>query len=118
MLKFYKIVDETEDEVCTLSPVDKAYLDGYDVGDRLLEGLKFILKVSESGEDIDVSIGSEDEGFFQGLNEKYWLNKVKKSTLEWDLFESKEGEEIILWNNSKTYDKQCAYFSKSPIFKE
>lgn len=54
---------------------DKAYINGYDVGGRILEGV--IFEITLKGEEIEVQVNEEDKDYFHQLNEKMWIENVK-----------------------------------------
>lgn len=61
---------ETEDN----QQLDTAIFDGYPVGDRLLEGVFFIVKIVEGK--LHVTIHPDYEDYFSKLNTEYWLKEV------------------------------------------
>lgn len=54
--------------------VDHILVDGYDAGDRLLEGVMF--KVSIHGDELRAKVTKEHEKFFSTLNTKHWLQEI------------------------------------------
>jgi hypothetical protein len=82
---------ETEDG----HQIDTAFFDGYPVGDRLLEGVKFITKVV--GGRLEVTIHPEDEEFLSTLNAKLWLKRVTDYVQDYDVFiHPQTGEDVYL----------------------
>lgn len=82
---------ETEDG----RQLDTAVFDGYVVGDRILEGVKFITKIVNGK--LEATIYPEDESYFSTLNTKYWLEKVNEYVQDYDVFtEPKTGEDVYL----------------------
>jgi hypothetical protein len=74
---------------------DTAIFDGYPVGDRILEGVRFIVKI-EDGK-LHPTIHPDDAGYFSTLNEKYWLDKVTEYVQDYDVFaDLQTGEELYL----------------------
>jgi hypothetical protein len=65
--------------------VEKAYLDGYSVGDRLLEGVKFICSQNDDNTFI-IEINEEDKPYLSKLNIEYWLDRAKISAEKQDIF--------------------------------
>ena len=53
--------------------VDEFELDGYAVGDRLLEGVMFL--IDKNGK---ASVLPEDEGCMQGLDKEHWLKRMEE----------------------------------------
>ena len=82
---------ETEDE----QQLDTAIFDGYVVGDRILEGVRFITKIVNGK--LEVTIHPEDESYFSTLNTDYWLKKVNEYIQDYDVFIHPEnGEDVYL----------------------
>jgi len=74
---------------------DTAIFDGYPVGDRILEGVRFIVKI-EDGK-LHPTIHPDDAGYFSTLNEKYWLDKVTDYVQDYDVFShTQNGEDVYL----------------------
>jgi len=74
---------------------DTAIFDGYPVGDRILEGVRFIVKI-EDGK-LHPTIHPDDAGYFSTLNEKYWLDKVTNYVQDYDVFShTQNGEDVYL----------------------
>jgi len=70
---------------------DTAIFDGYPVGDRTLEGVRFIVKIE--GGKLHPTIHPDDAGYFSTLNEKYWMDKVT----DYDVFiHPQTGEDVYL----------------------
>mgnify|MGYP001605314644 CR=1 FL=1 len=69
-------------------------IDGYNFGDRLLEGVEFIIKIKDG--DLVVSVDKEDKEYLSDLNEKRWLGAAKAYALENDVFEGPNGKELCL----------------------
>lgn len=82
---------ETEDK----QQLDTAIFDGYVVGDRILEGVRFIAKIVNGK--LEATIHPEDESYFSTLNTKYWSKKVNEYIQEYDVFIHPEnGEDVYL----------------------
>ncbi len=60
----------------TCGEVDMILVDGYAVGDRLLEGVMFKVTHDDEGE-VVVNVTEESAHYFNGLNEKKWLKEMK-----------------------------------------
>jgi hypothetical protein len=87
---------ETEDG----QQIDTAFFDGYSVGDRLLEGVKFITKIVEGK--LEVTIHPEDEEFLSTLNAKLWLKRVTDYVQDYDVFiHPQTGEDVYLVTDEK-----------------
>lgn len=56
--------------------VDHAIIDGYAVGDRLLEGVKFILTILS--DKVVANVHPDDADYFKSLNQKKWLKEVRE----------------------------------------
>ena len=79
---------------------DTAIFDGYPVGDRILEGVRFIVKI-EDGK-LHPTIHPDDAGYFFTLNEKYWMDKVTEYVQDYDVFiHSQTGEDVYLVTDEK-----------------
>lgn len=78
----------------------EAYFDGYDIGERLLEGVMF--KVSIIDNELKVSYSKEDESYMSQLNKKMWLESALEYAKENDIFNEKPtgtgGKELVLKN--------------------
>lgn len=62
-----------------------ALLDGYSVGDRLLEGVMFECRKNDDGT-FDVKVSPECAPYFSNLNEAKWLAAMKEYAEETDIF--------------------------------
>jgi hypothetical protein len=83
---------ETEDG----QQLDTAIFDGYPVGDRLLDGVLFIVKIVDGK--LEVTIHPNNEKYFSTLNTKLWLKKVTDYVQDYDVFihpEYPENEEDV-----------------------
>ena len=80
---------ETEDG----QQLDTAIFDGYVVGDRILEGVRFITKIVNGKP--EAIIHPEDENYFSSLNTKYWLKKVNEYIQDYDVFIHPENREDV-----------------------
>lgn len=82
---------ETEDE----QQLDTALFDGYPVGDRILEGVMFVVKIVNGR--LKASIHPDDADYFETLNSKLWLERVEKYIQDYDVFSHPEnGEDVYL----------------------
>jgi hypothetical protein len=80
---------ETEDK----QQLDNAIFYGYP--DRLLEGVKFVLRIV--GGQLKASIHPDDAEYFSTLNCKLWLEKVEHFIQDYDVFTHLEtGEDVYL----------------------
>lgn len=52
-------------------------IDGYEFGDRLLEGVKFKARLSEDGKELTV-FGTSDNNYMEGLNSSMWMKSALK----------------------------------------
>lgn len=86
---------ETDDE----QQLDNAIFDGYP--DRLLEGVKFIVKIV--GGRLKASIHPDDAQYFSTLNAKLWLERVENYIQDYDVFTHPEnGEDVYLVTDEPT----------------
>lgn len=98
--KLYGFINETQ-----AREVDVLYLDGYNFGDRLLEGVIFQIRVAPGGDNLAVSVDGQDEKYLKDLNSRKWLNEAREYALTTDVLSTerdmshdagfivKEGEE-------------------------
>ena len=79
------------------SLVNEAWLNGYQFGDRLLEGVMFQVCINEYGR-MSVSVGKSYAEYFSNFNEKKWLNEALKYAQENDIFQEHKdgGEDLVL----------------------
>jgi hypothetical protein len=80
---------ETEDG----TQLDTAIFAGYVVGDRILEGVRFIVKI-EDGK-LHPTIHPDDAGYFSTLNQKYWMDKVTEYVQDYDVFSHPQNREDV-----------------------
>lgn len=71
----------------TCGKIDEANFDGYDFGDRLLEGVKFTASKADDGTCIVRPATPDDDGYLNSLNKKQWLDAAKRYAEHNDLFE-------------------------------
>lgn len=64
--------------------VSTAYFDGYDFGDRLLEGVSFKAEVVDGK--MTVTFTNPNDKYERGLNQSYWLEQAKAYAEEHDIF--------------------------------
>lgn len=57
--------------------VDYIVVDGYDVAERLLEGVEFRVGLGDDGSATPSLLNKSDENYFSSLNEKKWLGEIK-----------------------------------------
>lgn len=55
---------------------DVAYIDGYSVGDTLLEGCMFECRIV--GDKIEVKVTDDCAKYFSGLNQEMWLKEISE----------------------------------------
>jgi hypothetical protein len=73
-----------------------AFLSGYDVGDRLLEGVMFKCVLDNHGF-LEVSVADGSASYMEKLNVDYWLGVALQVAEGYDVFcdnESGSGEEL------------------------
>lgn len=87
--------------------IDIAYIDGYGVGGRTLEGSLFGVKKNDDGtckivsyldvdsKEIDISKWNEDP-YFKTLNKEYWVKALEDYASTYDMFECpKCGSDVV-----------------------
>ena len=62
-------------------PVKSVIVDGYPFGDRLLEGVDFVVSMDEKGK-ITAKTHKSSKGYMEDLNEEKWLKECVKYVKE------------------------------------
>lgn len=94
--------------------VDYALLDGYNVGDRLLEGVMFEIRCINNNI-YQAQVTKDCAEYFEDLNKQKWIKAMEEYAAETDVFECPEcGEDI--------YDGQISisirrYRRLSPVYR-
>lgn len=100
-----------------IKKIEKAYLDGYQIAERLLEGCQFWFKVSECGNDIDVWVDDMSLSYMNRakMNIEEWIKEAKVAILNHDVFRTEEytgcgddEDDVFLYNskNPEWFDEQ------------
>ena len=76
--------------VTDMGPVDKVYLDGYSVGDRLLEGVLFEC-VIVNGKITVTGVAEHCRAYFEQLNTSKWLAAAQAFSQNHDIFSTEDG---------------------------
>ena len=71
-------------DVC--GEVDYAILDGYSVGDRILDGVKFEIRF-QGDKPVATAVTKDCVHYFEQLNQKKWFTAASACAEEWDVFE-------------------------------
>lgn len=66
----------------TCGELEYVLLDGYDVGDRLLEGVLF--EIRKKGKGYTATTQAKNEKYMKNLNEKKWLREMVRYAAETD----------------------------------
>lgn len=82
-----KMKFRTEDK----DEVEYAYINGYDFGDRLLEGVLFKI-VIENNKFKTVDVAPDAKEYFSQLNQKKWLREATEFAKQLDIFIAPDGE--------------------------
>lgn len=99
----FGLLDEHQDEVI-IEPSKEAMFDGYNFGDRLLEGVMFIATINEDNT-ISVRVSDISKLYFNNLNTKLWLKRALDFALMNDIFEDiKTGKDVGLIKLDNTYN--------------
>ena len=100
-----KFVDEDGETV------KYAYVDGYNFGERLLEGVIFCLTIKD--DKVTADIRKADASYMKQLNKKMWVKEaVKYAVKGGDLTSTAEGgKEVRLKNKTKKDPCACPYES-------
>ena len=78
--------------------VSVAYLDGYNFGDKLLEGVSFKCEINDEGE-LTASFTNPEGSYEKGLNQKKWVKEAQAYAVDNDIFSEKPdltGEDLFL----------------------
>lgn len=78
--------------------IQEAYFDGYNIGDTLMEGVMYKVKVHEDGS-LSVDVAQRFMDYMGQFNMNYWLAKAFKYAESNDLFYSSDdmqAEEVYL----------------------
>jgi|SaaInlV_100m_DNA_2_1039680.scaffolds.fasta_scaffold26447_2 hypothetical protein len=68
--------------------IDEALLNGYGVGDRILEGVMFKVKKADDGTYSVESVSDwKTDPYLRGLNESHWMGAVKDEVEDMDIFQ-------------------------------
>lgn len=120
MRKFYKITDDENGNVI-LTPAEAGWVDGYSVGDTLLEDVKFKITVNPDNT-LNAEVHPYSVKYFSRLNTKMWIQEILDFAEDRDIFDSdpdsEDEYELILYDHNKPFDRQAAYFDCEPTFKE
>ena len=81
-------------ETFKVEPRKKAKLDGYNISQRLLEGIKFIFTVNDDGT-LSVETHKSAQDYMDGLNQEKWLKLALEYAKDRDFFEGLDGLEDI-----------------------
>lgn len=80
--------------------IEMALLDGYLVGDRLLEGVMFECRQNDDGTFV-IQVEESSKPYFSNLNEKKWLEEVCKKAQKYDVFTCPTCGGDCVWDNSE-----------------
>lgn len=119
MYKFYKFKDDEHNQT-TLTPFTHGWVNGYNFGDRLLEDVGFKITTDENGH-LKAEVHPDAANYFAKLNTKKWIDEAIEFARVNDLFQSdwdENEDDVILYDHTKPFDEQQAYFEFEPIFKE
>ena len=95
---------------------DTAIFDGYLVGDRILEGVRFIVKI-EDGK-LHPTIHPDDAGYFSTLNQKYWMDKVTEYAQDYDVFSHPQNREDVYLVTDETPEPVVGVVGKAYTWEE
>lgn len=91
---YFGLRDEYQDPDNIIAPQKEAMFDGYNFGERVLEGVMFIASIDVYG-NLSVKVDPNSESYFNTLNTKMWLKKALEAAKAQDVFEGMNGEEDI-----------------------
>ena len=89
----FGVKDEDQDNF-KVEPRKQAKLDGYRVGERLLEGMHFLLTINDDGT-LSVETPQSAKDYMSKLNEERWLKQALDYAKDNDFFEGIDGLEDI-----------------------
>ena len=89
----FGVKDKDQDNF-KVEPRKQAKLDGYSVGDRLLEGMHFLLTINDDGT-LSVETPQSAKDYMSKLNEERWLKQALDYAKDNDFFEGLDGLEDI-----------------------
>lgn len=75
-------------------PVEKAFLNGYFFGDRLLEDVMFECVIGEDDEVKVLGVDEESKAYFSQLNEAHWMSIAQGYAIDRDIFSDLNGDDI------------------------
>ncbi len=93
----------------TKGQVDSAIIDGYTFGDRLLEGVKFIITIDKKGK-FHAEVHPEDKSYMEDFNEKKWLKRAVEYVED-----DRDGFEDDVWIEWDEDDEPTATVKKAPV---
>tara|TARA_B100000900_G_scaffold139574_1_gene118286 strand:- start:4 stop:414 length:411 start_codon:yes stop_codon:yes gene_type:complete len=102
--KYFKLLSS---EDFTVEPRKQAKLDGYRVGERLLEGMHFLLTINDDGR-LSVETPQSAKDYMSKLNEERWLKKALDYAKDNDFFEGLDGLEdinLVMTNGKYNFEK-------------
>lgn len=82
--RYFGLNEEDEDD--EIKPRSTMEIDGYHVGDRLLEGVMFKLEVVDGKLTIDHTPSSKTYFASQGLDSKVWFGRLLEYAIAEDVF--------------------------------
>jgi len=83
----------------TCGVIDHIIVDGYCFGDRLLEGVEFMVK-DENGKPNALGVKPECQDYFSDLNKKKWLRACEDFCEHLDIAQCPVcGDDVVVWGN-------------------
>jgi hypothetical protein len=73
-----------------IEPRKQAMIDGYSFGDRMLEGVMFIITIEDDGS-LSAEVHPNHANYFNQLNTQMWLERAVESAKTTDCFEGVDG---------------------------
>jgi hypothetical protein len=95
---------------------DRVFVNGYAVGDRLLEDVIFEITLDANGT-FKATITPDCAAYFADLNEAKWLAAIERYCAKVDLFSATNPEnevEAVCWDDSRSLDKQAWHATSIP----
>ncbi len=108
MRRFIVPIDETDENNPDYYEVEAVYLNGYNVGDRLLEDVMFEITLSVDGR-FQASVTPDCAEYFSNLNQEKWLREIEAYCADRDLFSTDPhdgGPDAVCWDDALPNDAQ------------
>jgi hypothetical protein len=117
MKRFIAPIDPNDPEPTEYRVIDKAYIDGYPFGERILDGVIFEITIENDA--FKAKITPKCADYFAKLNEKRWLAEAEEYAARNDVFgvdpDMREQNEAVCWDDALPNDEQTFNCEETPI---